>query len=224
MIEHKTAKGRQVPKAILFDLWNTLVYEKSMLKPIDQFMIFLKRIEVENPTDFMDRVFCKREFSTIGEAAEYLSKELGCKKQRIEPMLKKFDLIEPTPFPDVIPALKKLRKYFKIALISNIGLSLWAFQRTGLERLFDHHFYSCKVGMIKQNPEFFRHALKEMGVRPQEAVMVGDCMFADIDPAESVGIKAVLIKREGFPLHYVEKETYKRTIKTLDELDRYLKP
>jgi HAD superfamily hydrolase (TIGR01509 family) len=211
-------------KVILFDLWNTLVYEKSALRPIDKFMIFLKNNGVENPTDFMDRVFCKMDFSTIGEAAEYLSRKLGWNKQKIEPMLEKFDLIEPTPFPDVIPAIKKLKKNFKLALISNIGLSLWAFQRTGLERLFNYHFYSCKVGMIKQNPEFFRHALKEMGIKPQEAVMVGDCMFADIDPAESVGIKSVLIKREGFPLHYVEKETYKRTIKTLNELDRYLKP
>ena len=211
-------------KAILFDLWNTLVYNKSDTRYINELAMFLKRLGIKNPADFTDRFLCTREFASPREAAEHLSRELGCHPEELEPILQRYDLIEPAPFPDVIPALKRLGKKYRLALISNISLSLNPFQRTGLEKIFDYTFYSCKLGMIKQNPDFFRHALREVGMKPQEAVMVGDCKFADIDPAEKIGIKAVLIKREGFPLHYRERESFKRTIKTLDGLDRYLKP
>jgi HAD superfamily hydrolase (TIGR01549 family) len=209
-------------KAILFDLWNTLVYNKSSVRPNMELQDFIRRHGVKNPIDFIDRTLCTRELSAR-EAAEHASKELGCGPEEMEPFFESYDSIESTPFPDVVPALERLRKGYKLAIISNISLSLKAFQRTGLERLFDYRFYSCRAGLIKQTG-LFRHALREMGLKPGEAVMVGDCKFADIDPAERLGIRAVLIKREGFPLGYIERQNFKRTIKTLDELDKYLRP
>ena len=211
-------------KAILFDLWNTLVYNKSNVRPNREFQLFAKSHGVKNPADFADRFLCTREFTSPREAAEHVSREIGCRPDEMEPILERYAQIKATPFPDAVPALKRLRKSYRLAIISNISLSLKPFQGSGLEKLFDYTFYSCRLGMIKQNPDFFRHALREIGVKPEEVVMVGDCKFADIDPAEKIGIKAVLIKREGFPLHYREREGFKRTIKTLDELDRYLKP
>lgn len=208
-------------KAILFDVWNTLVYDKSDARPNTEFLDFVKSHGVKNPADFADKHLCTREFASPREAAERVSRELGCHPEELEPVLQRYDLIEPAPFPDVVPVLKRLGKKYRLAVISNIGLSLKPFQRAGLERHFDYTFYSCRLGMIKQSG-LFRYAIREMGVKPWEAAMVGDCKFADIDPAEGLGIKAILIKREGFPLHYREGKSFKRTIKTLDGLDKVL--
>lgn len=209
-------------KAILFDVWNTLVYDKSSSRPAIEFLDFIGSRGVEEPVDFTDRHVCTREFTSKQGAAIYLSGKLGCSPEGIEPLIERFDSMEAAMFPDVLPAVERLEKDYRLALVSNIGFGLQPLKRTGIERLFDHAFYSCKVGLIKQSG-LFGHALKEMGLRPQEAVMVGDCKFADIDPAEAAGIRAVLIKREGFPLHYRERAGFKRTIKGLDELDGYLR-
>lgn len=212
-------------KAILFDLWNTLVYDSSKLKSFEKLLEFLKSFGVKNPHEFIDRFLCIRKFDSIMQASEHISRELGCRPEEAEPFVRGFALQEPKAFPDVASALGRLRKDYKLAIISNfIDFTANAVEKSGIEKFFDYRFYSCNLGMIKQNPEFFRHALREMGVKPQEAVMVGDRKFADIEPAERAGIRAVLIKREGFPIGYVEREKFKRTIKTLDELDKYLRP
>lgn len=212
-------------KAILFDLWNTLIYNKSDYRPSVEMVELLKEHGFDNPDDTYDKLINLKPFSSTKEAAEHICSKAGCKAEVVKSILDKYSLIKPTPFPEVIPALKRLRRSYKLALVSNIHtFSLRPFRKTGFDSLLDYTFYSFELGMIKQNPELFRHALREMGVRPEEAVMVGDCKFADIEPAESAGIRGVLIKRQGFQLQYVEKETFNRTIKSLDELDRFLKP
>jgi hypothetical protein len=46
-------------------------------------------------------------------------------------------------------------------------------------------------------PGIFRHALERMGVHPSEALHVGDSYAADVVGARRVGIRAVLIDRNG---------------------------
>ena len=211
-------------KAILFDLWNTLVYDKSNAKPFDKTMRLFEQAGSRNPHETFDKYVCLREFSNHEEAAQFVSRKTGCDKNDILEVFKEYEDEGSTFFKDVVPALKELRKRYKLAIISNMSsIGLKAVQRIGLEQLVDYTFYSFKLGLIKQDQRMFRHALKEMGVKPHEAMMIGDNKEADIDAAERVGIKAVLIKREGYPISYKEKKTFKRTIKTLDELDRYLK-
>ncbi len=50
---------------------------------------------------------------------------------------------------------------------------------------------SVVVGSAKPDPEIFRIALKRAGVRPDEALHVGDMLSADIDGARAAGIPAV---------------------------------
>ncbi|ADV46058.1 TIGR01458 family HAD-type hydrolase [Nitratifractor salsuginis] len=50
----------------------------------------------------------------------------------------------------------------------------------------------------KPSWEFFHQALKSMGVRPEEAIMVGDDIESDIAGAQAAGIRAVMVRTGKF--------------------------
>ena len=52
-------------------------------------------------------------------------------------------------------------------------------------------------GKTKPHESIFRALLDRLGVMPEEAVMVGDTIEDDIDGARAVGMRAVLLDREG---------------------------
>jgi putative hydrolase of the HAD superfamily len=52
-------------------------------------------------------------------------------------------------------------------------------------------------GVEKPDPAIFRIALDRAGVRPEEAIYVGDHPFFDVDPAREVGLQPVLVDRRG---------------------------
>ncbi|XP_068111469.1 phospholysine phosphohistidine inorganic pyrophosphate phosphatase [Hyperolius riggenbachi] len=57
--------------------------------------------------------------------------------------------------------------------------------------------YACDVTaevVGKPSPNFFLSALDTMGVKPEEAVMIGDDVVNDIGGAQSCGIRAVLVR------------------------------
>lgn len=102
-------------------------------------------------------------------------------------------------FPDVMPALDELRsRGLKIGAVSN-----WVWQLPELMHSlklvshFDFIAASARVGFEKPHPEIFRYALREAGVRPEEAIHVGDHLDADVSGAQGMGISAVLIDRRN---------------------------
>jgi putative hydrolase of the HAD superfamily len=101
-------------------------------------------------------------------------------------------------YDDVIPTLRKLRDAgFPMGVISN-----W---EAWLDRLlvdltiheyFDVMVVSGTVGIEKPDPQIFRMALGEAGVRPEESVHVGDSPAHDVAGAEAVGIRGILLDRD----------------------------
>lgn len=53
------------------------------------------------------------------------------------------------------------------------------------------------TGAKKPNPKAFLAVLKKMRIAPRDALMVGDSLEVDINPAKAAGIKAILVDREG---------------------------
>jgi putative hydrolase of the HAD superfamily len=104
-------------------------------------------------------------------------------------------------FPDVMPALDALRdRGLKVGAVSN-----WVWQlpellhSLELVSQFDFIAASARVGFEKPHPRIFRYALEQAGVKPAEAIHVGDHLDADVAGARKVGIGAVLIdRRERF--------------------------
>jgi len=103
-------------------------------------------------------------------------------------------------FDDVVPVLRRLRGAgLKLGLVSNTSRDLGAFVRHfGLD--VDAWLSSGSYGKVKPSPLIFRAALELVACEPADALMVGDSLEDDIAGARAVGMRALLLDREGrFP-------------------------
>lgn len=66
----------------------------------------------------------------------------------------------------------------------------------GVRYMFHSVLSSACTGYEKPNPGAFRHAL-EVVAYPERVWMVGDNLVADVQGAESMGIPAILVRRDG---------------------------
>jgi putative hydrolase of the HAD superfamily len=100
-------------------------------------------------------------------------------------------------YEDVLPVLALLRERgVKIGLVSNTSRDLDVFVRH--HRLdVDAWISSGKHGKVKPSPTIFNAALEQLGVEPAAAVMIGDSPEDDVAGAEALGIRALLLDREG---------------------------
>lgn len=107
------------------------------------------------------------------------------------------------PYPDVLQVLPELRAHgVALGLITNASHPMYIrdheLRQTGLLDLFPTcRLSAADVGVIKPHPAIFARGLELLGVEPQQAVFVGDSLAADIAGAQSVGMPAVWIAREG---------------------------
>jgi putative hydrolase of the HAD superfamily len=72
--------------------------------------------------------------------------------------------------------------------------------RLGLTPLFDALFIADEMGMVKPDPEVFRHACEVLGSVPERTAMVGDRYDRDIAGAKRSGLFTVLIDVHAIPI------------------------
>jgi putative hydrolase of the HAD superfamily len=107
--------------------------------------------------------------------------------------------LEFTPFGDVAPALRELRRAgHTLVVVSNWDCSLPDWLRpAGILDLVDGVVSSAVVGAAKPDPAPFRRALELAGVEPGEAVHLGDSVDNDVAGATAAGVRALLLDRAG---------------------------
>jgi len=130
-----------------------------------------------------------------------------------------FEYAEIHVYPDVKETLQKLKQMgLKLGVITggyeeDIAKIL---PKAELKEFFDVCVGVNTTGKRKPHPKTFKYALKQLGIKPHEAIFVGDSPEADYMGAERVGLIPVLIKREGSPTLNV------RCIKRLSEIFKVL--
>ena len=126
------------------------------------------------------------------------------------------------PYPDAVPTLTVLkRRGYKLGVIANqnygteVRLKNW-----NLLRFFEVIAASAELGMAKPDPAIFEWALKKADCSPQNAVMVGDRMDNDMEPANCLGMHSVRLKRGLGAYHEPQSddEVPEYTISMLAEL------
>lgn len=98
-------------------------------------------------------------------------------------------------YEDALPVLDELRAHrLKLGLVSN-GIR-------DLRQFVAHHHLDVDAivdsrthGYVKPHPTIFEAALARIGVRPEEAVMVGDSPEEDVEGARALGMRAILVDR-----------------------------
>lgn len=84
-------------------------------------------------------------------------------------------------------------------------------QRLGFGELFDAFVTSEDVGYCKPHPAMFRTALRELGVRPEEAAMIGDRPERDIAGAHALGLRTIWKRPAGFEGHCIPRPSAELT-------------
>ncbi|HEX2302379.1 MAG TPA: HAD-IA family hydrolase [Gaiella sp.] len=100
-------------------------------------------------------------------------------------------------YEDALPALDALRGHgLRIGLVSNGQRDLDEFARHhGLD--VDVCIGSLSHGHVKPHRSIFEAALTALGVAPPAAAMVGDSYDDDIEGARALGMRAILLDRDG---------------------------
>jgi putative hydrolase of the HAD superfamily len=103
----------------------------------------------------------------------------------------------PVPINDAPAILSSLKgRGLLLAVICNTGrtpgnILRIILARLDVARLLSVESFSDEIGVRKPRPEIFQRTLAALGIRPEEALHVGDSLASDVAGARSVGIHAV---------------------------------
>ena len=98
------------------------------------------------------------------------------------------------PYEDVVPMLDALAPCFKLGLLSNGNNYPEYF---GLAGRFDFAVYAQDIGIEKPDPRAFQIAVERAGCSLDQLLHVGDSLETDVEGAQSVGVRAVWLNRNG---------------------------
>lgn len=100
--------------------------------------------------------------------------------------------------PDAIRLFRELRENYKLYILSNNNpISMRAFvdmlaeEGLKLEDIFTDTYFSYQLKMLKPSDEFFLHAIRGTGVKPEEILFIDDSEL-NVRTAEALGIRTLL--------------------------------
>jgi HAD superfamily hydrolase (TIGR01662 family) len=207
---------------ILFDLGSTLIYFEGNLPDImahayqelaaslleggftinkDVFLSeFLSRLEAyhtERETELI-------EYTTEQVLRIVLERQglKGITSQQMRPHLARLYAVTQACWKvehDTQATLKALQDSgYRMGIISNAGDD-WDVQvlidNAGIRPFFEYINTSAAAGIRKPHPKIFQMAFDAMNIRPDQAVMVGDTLAADILGSKNIGMRNVWITR-----------------------------
>jgi putative hydrolase of the HAD superfamily len=233
-------------KAVLFDLGNTLVYsypevtfqrilaEQGVVKPLDEVTNALMRGNAEFDIEKHEGLSA-HEFYTRWNIVQL--KYLGLRGPKATELAGTIDsqwwkYAELHVYPDVRATLLKLKKMgLKLGIITrgfeeDIEMIM---PTIGSNELFNVKVGANTTGKRKPSPKAFKYALKQLKLKPSEAIFVGDNLMTDYEGARKAGMIPVLIRRKSSPTQRLFTEVGSeissdvRTMENLDEIFEVLK-
>jgi len=189
---------------LTFDCYGTLIdWEKGIL---DAVRPVLERSGVEADDDKVLETYAAAEAKQ--EQGDYVRYELVLRMVMAEMSLRLgFDaspeevLALPLsierwkPFPDTVDALRKLKKRYKLAVVSNTDDRLFAATAKHLGTAFDWVVTAEQARAYKPSPRIFDYALAQFGIARKQILHVAQSVYHDIAPARSLGIATVWVNR-----------------------------
>ncbi len=121
------------------------------------------------------------------------------------------------PFPDTVPALKRLKSRYKLAILSNIDNDLFAYSASKLEVPFDCVITAQQLRSYKPARQNFEALLQRVGVPKNRLLHVAESLYHDVAPAHSLGITTVWVnRRQGRPAGATKRAIVKPDLEVPD--------
>ena len=204
--------------AITFDLWNTLIENRSYGNQRYNFLLdFMHKQSYEVSLDEL-----KEKYNRVLEKHRKTEKKFGIRHFQLEDRLKelfsslKLDItplllnnliidledilmLDPPPLMDgVKETLDYLSTNFKLGLISDTGITPGrvlrkVLEKHGILKYFQTTVFSNETGYLKPNNVMFETALKNLDIKSKNAIHIGDLLQTDIKGAKDAGMKAIWI-------------------------------
>ncbi len=208
-------------KAVIFDLDNTLVdfmkmkrlsIEAALTAMIDAGL----QLSLTEASAEIDKIYKEQgiEYQQVFDL--FLTQQLGMINHKILSSgivaYRKAREANLIPYPHVYSSLNQLVKMgIKLGILSDApSKEAWLrLAYLNFHHIFDEVVTFDDTGERKPSPVPFMAILKKLGVKPEEAVMVGDWAERDIVGASNVGIKTAFAKYGdtfNTPFHYADYE------------------
>ena len=204
-------------KGITFDFWNTLFSDQDEYirrgMRIDKCYNTIKkyknasREDVENvfkKTGKISAAYWRENFKTFSsiQRLETILSILNIKihPEEFQDITNYFEEVTlevpPQPVNGVKNVITELFKEYRLGIISDTGYSPARILRVllsniGIEEYFSSINFSSEVGIAKPHPDIFRKASREMSLKPNEIVHVGDIYRTDVKGALDNGFKTI---------------------------------
>jgi HAD superfamily hydrolase (TIGR01509 family) len=209
-------------RAVLFDLWGTLVLDPSSTSPgrlQDRVTKVEAALRAHGLDHLIDTAIEERllrlsgalttmhneglDASPRGRVHLYLENVTDLPPAALASLEAAITTIEPSYYPEpepharaVVAELKAMG--LKTGLISNAGFTTAPTLRAlldyhGIGEHLDHMVFSDDHELAKPDPRIFQIAADAVGVQPSESVFVGDTPWNDIHGARQAGMVAVQI-------------------------------
>jgi 2-haloacid dehalogenase len=99
------------------------------------------------------------------------------------------------PWSDTVSALRKLKTRFRLAILSNVDDDLFATTRPQLEVDFDEIITAQQAQAYKPSMKLFELALRRINVPAHRVLHVGQSIYHDVIPAQTLGLPTVWVNR-----------------------------
>ena len=103
-------------------------------------------------------------------------------------------------FPDTVEALKRLKRRYKLIILSNVDRASFARTNRRLEVEFDRIITAQDLGSYKPDPRNFEALVAEvegMGIRRDQLLHVAQSLYHDHVPANAIGLATAWIDRRA---------------------------
>ncbi len=216
-------------RGILFDLWNTLVYNDHRPNPIVALGEAFGLLDRPGWPKEIERAMMRESLPGIREGIAALRRATGAgvSDERAEELARIWRQAcrRTRPFPDVPEALARLGGRFRLGILSNTqSFDLGFLDRPPFEGRFFARLFSYEVGILKPDPALFLRMAERMQLSPSRLLMVGDNLRDDILAAEAVGMQALLVRRPQAPLSFEEISPDRDPLASLDSVIELLEP
>lgn len=191
-------------EVLTFDCYGTLINWE------DGILTCLHRILAAHKKDVDDATLLRLygDFEANAEQGEYrryrevlrsvvrqFGEELGFLPTELEVNSLPESLAEWKPWPDTLSALRNLQSRFQLAIISNVDDDLFAVTLPRLGAQFDQIITAQQAGAYKPSLKMFELALSRVGAPAPKILHVGQSIYHDVIPAQSLGISTVWVNR-----------------------------
>jgi putative hydrolase of the HAD superfamily len=193
--------GRQALRAVIFDLWDTLVlWSREGHLALLSRMADHAGVDAEALASAFDRTHEERAtgplldnvravLTTLGVDGDHAEALAGLRREHTRRSL--------VPRDGAIETLEELRRRGLrrglISVCSGDVEDVWG--ETPLAQHLDDVVLSCAVGLRKPDPRIYLLACERLGVEPRECLFVGDGANDELAGAQRVGMRAACILR-----------------------------